>query len=219
GLDEADELCVESPFDYSRQAVLYLPSGMPDPRAESFIDRLVDEALELIGITKGRAFLLFTSFANLRRAREGLLGRLDYPLITQGEGSKAALLDRFRSTEGAVLLGTSSFWHGVDVQGEALSLVVVDKLPFEVPGDPLVSARIERIRAREGNPFDEYQLPAAVIELKQGLGRLIRSGSDRGVLAVLDPRLRSRAYGRVFLDSLPPFPVVDSISSVREFFG
>ena len=218
GLADADELVVPSPFDHERQAVLYLPE-MPDPGNPEFLPRFLDEAVELIEITRGRAFLLFTSFANLRRVAEELPRRIEWPVLVQGEGSKAALLDRFRSTPGAVLLGAASFWQGVDVQGEALSLVVVDRLPFDVPADPLVAARVERIRRQGGSPFPQYQLPAAVLDLKQGLGRLIRSRRDTGVLAVLDGRLRRRSYGRVFLESLPPFPVVDSLDQVRRFYA
>ena len=218
GVGEADELAVASPFDHETQAVLYLPE-MPDPGAKEFIPRFLEEVEELLEITDGRAFLLFTSFANLRRVAEELPRRVDWPILVQGQGAKAALLDRFRETPGAVLLGAASFWQGVDVAGEALSLVVIDRLPFDVPADPLVAARVERIRRHGGNPFRDYQLPAAVLDLKQGLGRLIRSRRDTGVLAVLDGRLRRRSYGRVFLDSLPPFPQADSLPAVRTFFA
>jgi ATP-dependent DNA helicase DinG len=150
--------------------------------------------------------------------RSELDGNGEWPLFVQGEGSKAALVERFRETRGAVLLGTTSFWHGVDVAGEALSLVVIDKLPFDVPSDPLVAARIRRIREAGGNPFADFQTPAAVLELKQGLGRLIRTRSDRGILCVLDPRIRTKAYGQAFLRSLPPYPVVRDRPSCERFF-
>jgi ATP-dependent DNA helicase DinG len=219
GLGEAPGLIVESPFDHARQAVLYLPKRMPEPREPSFFSRAMEEIEALLEITGGRAFLLFTSHAALTRARE-YLGALDrFPLFVQGEGSKAALLQAFKSTPRAVLLGTNSFWHGVDVPGEALSLVVIDKLPFDVPSDPLIAARIERIRENDGNPFAEYQTPMAVLDLKQGLGRLLRSRGDRGILAVLDPRLTTKGYGRTFLTSLPPYPVVRDREAAAVFFN
>jgi ATP-dependent DNA helicase DinG len=219
GLTDAPGLIVESPFDHARQAVLYLPKGMPEPREPAFFARAMDEIEALLDITGGRAFLLFTSHAALSRAREHL-GRLDrFPLFVQGEGSKAALLQEFKTTPRAVLLGTNSFWHGVDVPGEALSLVVIDKLPFDVPSDPLIAARIERIRENEGNPFAEYQTPMAVLDLKQGLGRLLRSRGDRGILAVLDPRLKTKGYGKTFLASLPPYPIVRERDAAARFFS
>ena len=218
GLPDVQGLIVGSPFDHARQAVLYLPRRMPEPREPSFFARAMDEIEALLAITSGRAFLLFTSHAALGRAREHL-GRLDrFPLFVQGEGSKSALLQAFKTTPRAVLLGTNSFWHGVDVPGEALSLVVIDKLPFDVPSDPLVAARIERIRENEGNPFAEYQTPMAVLDLKQGLGRLLRSRGDRGILAVLDPRLTTKGYGKTLLASLPPYPIVRDREAAAAFF-
>ena len=218
GVLDAETLAVDSPFDHARQAVLYLPRRMPEPREAAFAARALEEMRALLAITGGRAFLLFTSYAAMERARQALEAEGDWPLIVQGEGSKVALVERFKETPRAVLLGTNSFWHGVDVPGEALSLVVIDKLPFDVPSDPLVAARIERIRENDGNPFAEYQTPMAVLDLKQGLGRLLRSRGDRGVLAVLDPRLTTKGYGKTFLNSLPPYPVVREIGEVREFF-
>jgi ATP-dependent DNA helicase DinG len=218
GLSDAPGLIVDSPFDHARQAVLYLPKGMPEPKEPAFFARAMEEIDALLDITGGRAFLLFTSHAALQRARTHL-GALDrFPLFVQGEGSKAALLQAFKTTPRAVLLGTNSFWHGVDVPGEALSLVVIDKLPFDVPSDPLIAARIERIRENEGNAFAEYQTPMAVLDLKQGLGRLLRSRGDRGILAVLDPRLTTKGYGKTFLKSLPPFPIVRDRVGAEEFF-
>ncbi len=218
GIDQADEIVLPSAFDLQRQAVLYVPRDFPEPRDAAFLPRLAEQIRSLLQVTDGRAFLLFTSFANLHRARDLLAGTVPYPLLAQGEASRHALLERFRATPGCVLLATSSFWQGVDVQGEALSLVVIDKLPFDVPSDPVVAARIETIRRAGGSPFGEYQVPAAVIDLKQGLGRLIRSRRDRGILAVMDSRLVTRSYGRVFLDSLPPYPLVHDIQSARSFF-
>lgn len=219
GLDHARTLVVESPFDHESQAVLYLPRRIPEPRESGFARRAVEEILALLEITEGRAFLLFTSWIAMARVREALERDGRWPLFVQGEGTKVALVERFRNTPRGVLLGTASFWHGVDVQGEALSLVVVDKLPFDVPDDPLVAARIERVREEGGNAFAEYQTPLAVLELKQGLGRLIRRRSDRGILAVLDPRLLTRSYGKTFLASLPPYRVVRTLDECRSFFG
>ena len=219
GLLDSETLIVESPFDHQAQAVLYLPPGIPEPREEGFLARAVDEIRALLPITEGRAFLLFTSYAHLQKVRDALAADGRWNLFVQGEGSRAALVASFKVTPNAVLLGTASFWHGVDVPGAALSLVVVDKLPFDVPSDPLVSARIDEIRREGGDPFREYQTPLAVLELKQGLGRLLRSRSDRGILAVLDPRLTTRSYGRRFLGSLPPYPVVRGLAECRQFFG
>ncbi|MBZ5638983.1 MAG: ATP-dependent DNA helicase [Acidobacteriia bacterium] len=218
GLEQCETRIVESPFDHEAQAVLYLPARMPEPKDRGWLGRALDEIHALLEITRGRAFLLFTSYAVMARVRVGLEREGSWTLFVQGEGSKAALVEEFKATEGAVLLGTTSFWHGVDVPGDALSLVVVDKLPFDVPADPLVAARIERILKAGGNPFAEYQTPLAVLELKQGLGRLLRSRSDRGILAVLDPRLTTRHYGRTFLASLPGYPVVRDLGSCRRFF-
>jgi ATP-dependent DNA helicase DinG len=218
GLEGAETRIVPSSFDYEEQALLYLPKGMPEPNRPDFVDRAVDRIEQLLDASGGRAFLLFTSYANMERVHDALALFDRWPLLLQGEGSKVALVERFKETPGAVLCGTTSFWHGVDVPGDALSLVVIDKLPFDVPSDPLIAARIDRIRSRAGNPFGEYQLPLAVLELKQGLGRLLRSCSDRGVLAVLDPRLLTRRYGKTFLESLPPYPVVRDIERCAEFF-
>lgn len=218
GLADAETLTVDSSFDYPRQAMLYLPKRMPEPREPAFLDRAVDETVQLLTITDGRAFLLFTSYATLEavRARLEVLDR--WPLFVQGEAPKAALVETFRATPRAVLLGTSSFWHGVDVPGDALSLVVIDKLPFAVPGDPLIAARIDRIREEGGRPFLDYQVPMAVLELKQGLGRLIRSRADRGLLAVLDPRILTKRYGSAFLDSLPPYSMARDPNPVAHWF-
>ena len=219
GLEDADALAVESSFDYADQAVLYLPRGMPEPRQPEFVDRAVEQFARLAEITDGRAFLLFTSYANLERAHDEL-ARLDrWPLIVQGEGSKLALVEAFKSTPRSVLLGTTAFWHGVDVPGAALSLVAIDKLPFDVPSDPLIAARIERIREDQGNPFMDYQVPLAVLELKQGLGRLLRGRRDRGLLAVLDPRLTTKRYGKVFLGSLPDYARAHDVQDCARFFN
>jgi ATP-dependent DNA helicase DinG len=218
GLTDVETMIVDSPFDHANQAVLYLPRQMPEPRDPAFFARAMQEIERLLELTDGRAFLLFTSHGALGRATEHLQRLERWPLLVQGEGSKVALVERFKTTPRAVLLGTSSFWHGVDVPGDALSLVVIDKLPFDVPSDPLVAARIERIRENEGNPFAEYQTPMAVLDLKQGLGRLLRTRGDRGILAVLDPRLVTKGYGKTFLASLPPFPVVRDLAAAKDFF-
>ena len=208
-----------SPFDFARQALLYLPKGLPgDPNDAAFTDAVIEAALPLVEASQGRAFLLFTTLRALRRAHELLKGRLRFPLLVQGTGSRSELLSRFRQLGNAVLLGSQSFWEGVDVRGEALSLVVIDKLPFAPPDDPVLSARIDATRAEGGNPFNDLQLPQAVLQLKQGAGRLIRDETDRGVLMLCDPRLVSKGYGRSIVRSLPPMKLTRSLSEAEEFF-
>ncbi len=219
GLGEADEHVIESHFEFEHQALLYLPVGMPDPRDPAFLLRASDEIVSLVEATRGRAFVLFTSLQQMRDAHELVAPRVDFPTLVQGDGSKAGLIDRFRKTEGAVLFATSSFWQGIDVQGEALSCVVIVKLPFAVPSDPVVAARGRAVEERGGNSFYDYQVPEAVIALKQGVGRLIRSRSDVGVLSILDPRIRTKPYGRVFLHSLPPVPVTTRIEDIAKVFA
>lgn len=219
GLRSAEELLLPSPFSYERQALLYVPRGMPEPRSPAFVDHAATEVARLVRLSRGRAFVLFTSYANLNAVAQRLAGEIPYPVLMQGEAPKPVLLETFRNTEGAVLLATSSFWQGVDVAGDQLSCVIIDKLPFASPGDPVVAARIERMNTRGENAFADYQVPVAVLMLKQGLGRLIRSASDRGVLAVLDSRLVERPYGRRFLASLPPARLVHDLADVEEFFA
>ncbi|HEY8233210.1 MAG TPA: ATP-dependent DNA helicase [Vicinamibacteria bacterium] len=219
GIVPSDELLLASPFRYEEQALLYVPHGMPEPIAPEFVDRAADEVVRLVELSRGRAFVLFTSYANMNAVAQRIAGRVAYPILIQGEAPKAQLLDTFRATPHAVLLATTSFWQGVDVAGEQLSCVIVDKLPFASPGDPVVAARIERLRNRGQNAFGEYQVPVAVLMLKQGLGRLIRTASDHGILAVLDSRLVRKAYGRRFLDSLPPARLVHELDSVARFMA
>jgi ATP-dependent DNA helicase DinG len=220
GLEQAALRRWPSPFDFARQALLYVPRGLPgDPNDPSYTDAVLDAAAPVLEASGGRAFLLFTTLRALRRAHERLRGMLPYPLLVQGTGSRSELLARFRELGNAVLLGAQSFWEGVDVRGEALSVVVIDKLPFAPPDDPVLAARIEAIRARGGNPFTELQLPQAVLSLKQGAGRLIRDEADRGVLMLCDPRLAGRAYGRQILKSLPPMKLTRELAEVRSFLG
>jgi ATP-dependent DNA helicase DinG len=183
------------------------------------VDAAAEEILGLLELSRGRAFVLFTSYANMNAVAERIAGRIRYPVFIQGEAPKPVLLDTFRETPHAVLLATASFWQGVDVAGEQLSCVIVDKLPFASPGDPVVAARIERLRSRGGNPFAEYQVPVAVLMLKQGLGRLIRTSSDTGILAVLDSRLLRKSYGQRFLESLPPARLVHELAEVERFLA
>jgi len=221
GLEGARSACWPSPFDYARQARLYVPRGLPEnPNDPGYTDAVVDAALPALRASGGRAFLLFTSLRALRRAHERLQeAAIEHPLLVQGTGSRSELLRRFRELGNAVLLGSQSFWEGVDVRGEALSLVIIDKLPFAPPEDPVLAARIDALRLQGGNPFAQLQLPAAVLQLKQGAGRLIRDFTDRGVLMICDPRLFTRGYGRLVRASLPPMPLTREIGDVERFFA
>jgi len=219
GLDSADDLIAESTFDYESQAILYLPSKMPEPRSSDWSGAAATEVINILNATQGRAFVLSTSLAGMQSLFERVWAEIDYPCLVQGSASKSQLLKRFRETPNAVLFATSSFWQGVDVRGEQLSCVIIDKLPFAVPTDPIVAARQRYIEDSGGSSFHEYSVPQAIIALKQGLGRLIRSTSDRGVLAVLDPRLRTKAYGQTFLRSLPPCRTTSRIDDLVKMFG
>jgi ATP-dependent DNA helicase DinG len=218
GFFEADTIKLDSPFDYARQALLYLPPGLPEPNQPGYTRSVVEAALPVLEASGGRAFLLFTSHRALGEAAELLRERGGWPLFVQGEAPRAQLLEQFRHSGNGVLLGAASFWEGVDVRGDALSLVVIDKLPFAQIQDPVVEARMEDIRARGGSPFGLWQLPQAAITLKQGAGRLIRDVTDRGVLMLCDPRVLSKSYGRTFLNSLPPMRQTRDLAAVRGFF-
>ena len=209
----------DSPFDFSRLALLYLPANMPDPNDKAHTAAVVTASLPVIEASGGRAFMLFTSHRALQEAAALLQGKANFPLLIQGSAPRGELLERFRRLGNAVLLGTSSFWEGVDVRGPALSCVIIDKLPFASPADPVLQARIEAIRLQGGNPFGDYQLPQAVIALKQGVGRLIRDVNDRGILMLCDARLLSKSYGRIFLDSLPAMPRTRELTDVQWFFA
>ena len=219
GIPFPKELVVPSHFDYARQALLYLPTTMPPPRHPDFLPQAAEKIRRVLEITRGRAFCLFTSYAQMRELHDRLLAQLPYPLLMQGSAPRHVLLQQFRETPNAVLFGTSSFWQGIDVQGEQLSCVIIDKLPFAVPTDPIMKARTDAITAAGGNAFNDLQVPQAVIALKQGFGRLIRSLNDRGVLMLLDPRIRTTRYGATFLDSLPAYRRTDDITEVEKFFA
>jgi ATP-dependent DNA helicase DinG len=223
GLLNAKTACWDSPFNYAEHALLYVPTGLPEPNSEGYTEAVVQSALPLVEASKGRAFLLFTSLRAMQRAHEILTAEFDrrgwgYPLMLQGEGSRSELLTRFRDHGNAVLLGSQSFWEGVDVRGEALSLVVIDKLPFAPPDDPVLAARIEQLNKQGHNAFMEYQLPRAIITLKQGAGRLIRDEADRGVLMICDPRIISKHYGKRIWQSLPPMKRTRVEAEAVEFF-
>lgn len=218
GIGEAREVRVASEFDYRTQALVYLPRRMPDPRTPAYAASFADEAAHLLTASEGRAFLLFTSYAALRDAHARLSTRLPYPMLVQGSMPRGALIEQFRRTPNAVLFGTSSFWQGVDVVGDALSCVVIDRIPFASPGDPVVAARIEALQKRGIDAFAGFQVPLAILTLLQGVGRLIRHRQDRGVIALLDPRLQSMGYGRRFLNALPPAPVTRRPEDVTKFF-
>jgi ATP-dependent DNA helicase DinG len=221
GLDHARELVVGSPYDFHEQALLYVPKSrrLPDPRAEGFTERAADEVLSLLALSEGRALVLTSSYRALEVLRERIRGRVPYEVLVQGEAPRERLLERFRDEVDTVLLATATFWQGVDVPGESLSLLVIDKLPFSAPGDPLHEARCEAVEAAGGDWFRDFALPAAMLQLRQGFGRLIRGHDDRGVVAILDPRLRTRPYGRAFLAALPRCPLVDDLGAVASFFG
>ncbi|MCA1565539.1 MAG: ATP-dependent DNA helicase [Acidobacteria bacterium] len=216
--EKTDEFIAPSSYDYQNQSVLYLPPRMPDPRSPQWAEAAAAEVLRILEVTRGRAFVLSTSLSGMRALYERVAPQVDFPCLMQGTASKTGLLDRFRTTPNAVLFATSSFWQGVDVRGDALSCVIIDKLPFAVPSDPIVAARQRFIEDAGGSSFYEYSVPQAIISLKQGLGRLIRGATDRGVLSVLDPRLRTQAYGRQFIKSLPPCRVTSDLSEVARVF-
>ena len=221
GLDtsKTDTMLAPSSFDYQKQAIIYLPKAMPEPRAPEFSQIAANEIIKLLNVTNGRAFVLSTSLSSMNTLYELVSMRVNFPCLVQGSMSKAGLLERFRKTPNAVLFATSSFWQGVDVQGEQLSCVIIDKLPFAVPTDPIVAARTRFIDDNGGKSFFEYSVPNAVITLKQGIGRLIRSSTDRGVIALLDSRLRTKSYGKDFLNSLPRCKITSELKDVAQIFG
>ena len=219
GVSASDELIVPGHFNFREQALLYIPPHMPAPNSEEYGRRAADQIKELLRLSQGRAFVLFTSYQQMRRMHRLVANAIDYPCVMQGEGPNAAILETFRNTRNCVLFATMSFWQGVDVPGEQLSCVIIDKLPFAVPSDPVVSARIDQIKQYGGNPFYEYQIPVAALALKQGFGRLIRTSSDRGVLALLDNRIVTKSYGEIFLNSLPDYARTRSLDDVARFFA
>jgi ATP-dependent DNA helicase DinG len=219
GLDHAKETALPPEFDYGEQALLYLPQRMPDVRDSGFAGKAADEIATLLELSEGRAFCLFTSYAQMNELFERLRNRLDFPLLLQGTAPRSVLLERFKTTANAVLFATASFWQGVDVPGEQLSCVIVDRLPFAVPSDPIVAARVRALEDEGRNPFAEFQVPQAVLSLKQGFGRLIRTKTDRGVLALLDTRIQRMPYGKIFLESLPRYRRTSDLGEVERFLG
>jgi ATP-dependent DNA helicase DinG len=219
GIEDAHARRWDSPFDFAKQALLYVPTALPEPNTPDYTAAVIEAARPVIEASGGRAFFLLTSYRALNIVARTLEGNIDYPLLVQGSLPRGELLERFRELGNAVLVGTSSFWEGVDVRGEALSCVIIDKLPFSSPGDPVMQARLEAMRERGLNPFFDYQVPQAAITLKQGVGRLIRDVSDRGVLMICDPRLFGKGYGRIFRNSLPPMPVSRNVADVQAFFA
>ncbi len=220
GIVDADELQLDSPFDYWHHSLMYAPPNMPEPQQHNFVEGVVEASLPVIDACKGGVFMLFTSYFALNKAAEMIKESVtDRKILVQGEATQHEMIEQFRKEGNALLMGTGSFWEGVDVRGDALSCVIIDKLPFAAPNDPVMEARIQSIRSNNGNPFYDYQLPQAVITLKQGVGRLIRDHSDRGVLVVCDPRLRTKSYGKVFLESLPRIPRTQKIDVVKRFFA
>ena len=218
GFGRAATLTVPSPFDYRSQALVYLPEQMPEPASEGYVERLCAEASALCHASRGRALVLSTSYRVLEQLAKHLTETLPYRVLVQGSAPRERLLEQFRAEVDSVLVATQTFWEGIDVPGDTLSLVIIEKLPFQVPDDPLVAARCERIRLEGGDPFSDYQVPTAVLALRQGFGRLIRSRADRGVVALLDGRLRTRGYAARFLEALPPAPIVSSLPDVTAFF-
>jgi ATP-dependent DNA helicase DinG len=219
GLDHAKEIGLPPEFDYGEQAMLYLPASLPDVRNASYAGAAADEIVKMLELSEGRAFCLFTSYAQMKDLYQRVRGRVEYPMMLQGTAPRSVLLERFKNTDGAVLFATASFWQGVDVPGEQLSCVIVDKLPFAVPSDPIVAARVAALREDGRDAFAEFQVPQAVLALKQGFGRLIRTKADRGVLALLDTRIQRMPYGKIFLESLPKYRMTQDLRDVARFFG
>jgi ATP-dependent DNA helicase DinG len=217
GVQPAKEAVLPQEFNFAEQAILYMPRALPDVRNPAYAGSAADEIVKLLEISQGRAFCLFTSYAQMRVIYERVSGRVGFHLLLQGTAPRSILLERFRATPNAVLFATSSFWQGVDVPGSQLSCVIIDKLPFAVPSDPIVAARVRALQEDGRNPFAEYQVPEAVLALKQGFGRLIRSKTDRGILAILDNRIQRMQYGRIFLESLPPYSTTQDLAEVARF--